>query len=75
MRPPCEHPLAKANEGQNQNQLQRHGGVVGSLDGGQVEAKAKRQGRDRIEIAWPGGKPQVLENQAVDRMLAIKEPL
>ncbi len=30
---------------------------------------------DRIEIAWPGGKRQVLENQAVDRVLAIKEAL
>ncbi len=30
---------------------------------------------DRIEIVWPGGKLQILENQPVDRVLAIKEPL
>jgi hypothetical protein len=28
---------------------------------------------DRVEIAWPGGKRQVLENQLADRVLKIKE--
>jgi hypothetical protein len=28
---------------------------------------------DRMEIAWPGGKRQVLENQLADRVLMIKE--
>ena len=47
----------------SQNDLRLHFGL-----GAAIKA-------DRIEIAWPGGKPQVLENQAVDRILAIKEPL
>jgi hypothetical protein len=30
---------------------------------------------ERIEITWPGGKQQVLKNQAADRVLTIKETL
>ena len=31
-------------------------------------------GADRIEITWPSGTRQVIEHQAADRILAIKEP-
>jgi hypothetical protein len=29
---------------------------------------------DRIEIIWPGGKRQTLENVKADRVLAVREP-
>jgi hypothetical protein len=29
---------------------------------------------DRIEIAWPGGAHQVVENVKADRVLTVREP-
>ena len=29
---------------------------------------------DRIEIIWPGGKRQILENVKADRVLSVREP-
>ncbi|HEX4165832.1 MAG TPA: CRTAC1 family protein [Bryobacteraceae bacterium] len=46
----------------SQNDLRLHFGV----------SKARKV--DRIEISWPGGEKQLLTDQAVDKILTIKQP-
>ena len=40
-----DQPSAQAHKRHNQHELQRHGGVVGRLNGGEIEAERQRQSR------------------------------
>ena len=45
-----EKPAAEAHKGHDQRQLERHGGVVGGLDGGQIQTQ--REGHAGAEDGW-----------------------
>ena len=61
--------------GNSQMEIVRNGGSYLSVDDPRVHFGLGTCGKlDRLQIRWPDGRAQVLNNPAVDRYLTLDEP-